>query len=255
MALKGVNVSATTELILFVLVIFACFTIQGITGFGSSILAVPFLAVFMDLKDVVVIVSLVSMEIAVLMTLISFKQVNVKEFLKITICLLLGLPLGIYMLDTLSTGYLETILAVAIFILGVYNLFELYLKKGEKVKKEKNGFDFGGCSCLFCAGVVHGVFAAGGPLVVVYGTNKFSSKESMRASFSALWVVINTVMLIINSSSGKITTATMEKAMWAFPAVVASIFLGKWISGKISQKIFLTIIYAVLIFAGVFMFF
>ncbi len=244
----------TVELILFVAVIFACFTIQGITGFGSSILAVPFLAVFMDLKDVVVIVSLVSMEIAVLMTLISFRHVQIREFLKITTCLLLGLPLGIYMLNTLSTGYLEMILAVAIFVLGIYNLFDLHFRK-EKVAKIKTGFDLGGCTCLFCAGVVHGVFAAGGPLVVVYGTNKFKTKESMRASFSALWVVINTVMLIINSSSGKITSVTIEKAAWAFPAVVASIFLGKWIGDRISQKVFLTIIYAVLIFAGVFMFF
>ncbi len=246
--------SESLELILFVLVIFACFTIQGITGFGSSILAVPFLAVFMDLKDVVVIVSLVSMEIAVLMTLISFRLVEIKEFLKITTCLLLGLPLGIYMLNTLSTGYLETILAVAIFVLGIYNLFDLHFKAEKKVAKKKTGFDFGGSACLFCAGVVHGVFAAGGPLVVVYGTNKFKTKESMRASFSALWVVINTVMLIINSSSGKITSATIEKAAWAFPAVVLSIFVGKWIGDRISQKVFLTIIYAVLIFAGVFMF-
>ncbi|MFI3168078.1 MAG: sulfite exporter TauE/SafE family protein [Bacillota bacterium] len=243
------------ELILFVVIIFLCFTIQGITGFGASILAVPFLAVFMDLKDVVVIVSLVSMEIAVLMTLISFRQVNVKEFLKITTCVLLGLPFGVYLINALSNSYLETILAVVIFVLGIYNLSDLYLKKEQQkeiVKPKK--FDIGGCACLFCGGIIHGVFAAGGPLVVVYGANKFETKEIMRASFSALWVVINTVMLAINISNGKITTATVTKAVWAFPAVVLSIFVGKWISTKISQKTFLTIIYVVLIFAGVFMF-
>lgn len=248
--------SESTELILFVLVIFLCFTIQGITGFGSSILAVPFLAVFMDLKDVVVIVSLASLEIAVMMTLVSYKYVHVKEFLKISISLVCGLPLGIYLMNTLSNSYLEIMLAVAIFVLGVYNLSGLYLGKKKAVAKVDDGkVKIGEYLCLFSAGVVHGVFAAGGPLVVVYGTNKFETKEQMRASFSALWVVVNIIMFVINMSQGKITSSTAVQAAWAFPAIVASIFVGKWIGDRISQKMFLTIIYIVLVFAGVFMFF
>jgi uncharacterized membrane protein YfcA len=55
---------------------------------------------------------------------------------------------------------------------------------------------------LVVGGMVHGAFASGGPLVVLYASKTLTDKGSFRATLCLLWTTLNTLLLINYLRSG-----------------------------------------------------
>ena len=50
--------------------------------------------------------------------------------------------------------------------------------------------------CLPAAGLVHGMFLSGGSFLIVYAVWALPDKERFRSTLSAVWVVLNSLLLI-----------------------------------------------------------
>ncbi|MEZ4391136.1 MAG: sulfite exporter TauE/SafE family protein [Polyangiales bacterium] len=79
---------------------------------------------------------------------------------------------------------------------------------------------------LFAGGVVHGVFNAGGPLIVYVVSRKNVDKATFRATLSALWLVLNAALIARWLTDGTFTARTARDALWLAPALVLGTALG-----------------------------
>ncbi|WDC85295.1 hypothetical protein PL321_07590 [Caloramator sp. mosi_1] len=62
---------------------------------------------------------------------------------------------------------------------------------------------------LLLAGIIHGMFVVGGPLVVIYATYKLKDKETFRATLSLVWIVLNGLIFIKGILVGQFNSEVM----------------------------------------------
>ncbi len=241
------------EFFFFLLTIFLCFTVQGITGFGASVLALPFLYLFMDIKDAVYIVSMVSFLMSIFMTIFHFKHIQWKHLIIMVAVVFPGLPIGMIISKNSGGNFLNYLLGGVMFGVGVYNLIKTYILKTES--KDSTFKQVTGISSLFFGGIIHGALASGGALIVIYAKDNLKDKRHCQATLSMMWLIVNSIFILINYLEHNFTQSLINLSLTTIPVILASILIGNIIAKKINVKYFLTIIYLVLVFGSFFLIF
>ncbi|MEW6201346.1 MAG: sulfite exporter TauE/SafE family protein, partial [bacterium] len=103
---------------------------------------------------------------------------------------------------------------------------------------------------LLSGGIIQGIYASGGPLTVFYATRKLHDKGNFRSTLSALWLILNIVLLISHILTGKTTMITITSSATLLPAMVVGIIIGERLHNLIPAKAFRIFIFIVLIAAG-----
>ena len=103
---------------------------------------------------------------------------------------------------------------------------------------------------LLAAGIIHGMFVSGGALLVVYMSSIIREKGEFRATVSAVWVVLDTVLMVTQIRSGLFTGENVRLMLWAMIPLAVSVLLGGWLHQRINQKLFTKLTYVLLIVSG-----
>lgn len=103
---------------------------------------------------------------------------------------------------------------------------------------------------LLLGGVVHGVFSAGGPLVVWVVARRLGDKRAFRATLSALWLILNTALVARWLAVGAWTAQTARAALLLVPSLVLGSLLGARLFRALPQRAFRVVASAVMGAAG-----
>ena len=231
--------------ILFLLVVFLTNIIQGITGFAGTMLAMPPSVMLVGFDTAKPILNALGLLSGIYIVAANRKSVNKKEFLKIVAVMSLGMLAGFALRSVLAGRERAVVILTAVS--GIYKTF---LKKG-------GGHSHGkavSAVLLVAAGVTHGLFVCGGPLLVSYMTGKVSDKQEFRTTLSACWIVLNGIIL-----TDDIRTGLWNKNMlllFCISAVIlfAAMFIGSLLCKKMSRGLFMKITYILLIVSGALLF-
>ncbi len=238
--------------ILSALVIFATHTLEGITGFGSSVLALPFLEPALGLDLTVKLLCILSWSMALYIIIRSWKEIKWREFLFIVLWAGLGMPVGIWMFDRLPAGILCVILGVFMVFVGVRGVRSSCKSTTAPQIPAKQTLLMK--ILLFAGGIIQGAFGTGGPFIVIYSARALPEKRVFRVTLSLLWLSINSCRLIFWLFSGKLNDPVTGKALlWAFPVMLAGVVLGDHLHNKVSERNFKIGAYAILVLSGIFM--
>lgn len=237
-------------IILFGLVVLVTHFIEGITGFGCTVLALPFCIMLVGVKTAVPVLVILAWILAIYVIIVDFKHIIWKEFLKIIAFVGLGLPAGMWLFTSLPEGILKKILGVFMIVVSIRGLYVSLVGDGKLKYINKYVLDF----ALFLGGIVHGAFGSGGPFVVIYATRALPDKSNFRATLCTLWAVLNTVIILRDISGGTIDAAVLNLLLWTIPFLAAGMILGNLAHRTIKDKMFTKIVYAVLLVSGFFMF-
>ena len=238
--------------ILSALVIFTTHTLEGITGFGSTVLALPFLNVTLGLRLTVQLLCILSWSMALYIILRSWKDILWKEFLFILLWAGLGVPVGMWILDYLPAGILCVILGIFMIFVGIRGVKSTCSSQQMPSGKVKRTWLMK--ALLFTGGVIQGAFGSGGPFVVIYAARALPEKRVFRVTLSLLWLTTNGSRIIYWLGNGELFNAEMGNALlWSFPVMLAGVILGDYLHNKVSERNFKIGVYAVLVIAGAFM--
>ena len=230
-------------------VVFVTHFLEGITGFGCTVLALPFAIMLIGTHQAVPVLLFLGLLLALYIVIIDLKQVVWKEFFKIVMLVGLGLPIGLLTFTYLNEAALKTILGV--FMIGVSIRGLLTFSKPPAASSlPKWVLDI----LLMLGGFIHGVFASGGPLVVIYAKKALPDKSHFRATICMLWVTLNTVMFGRNLLTGVMTAQIWEIIGICMPFLIAGSLAGNWAHHHIKDKYFTQTVYGVLLVSGLFMF-
>jgi uncharacterized membrane protein YfcA len=102
----------------------------------------------------------------------------------------------------------------------------------------------------FFAGISHGLFASGGPLLVYALTGVQLVKEQFRATLSFVWFSLNSALTVWYVINGK-AYINADKTLIFIPVVIAAILFGEWLHHRISEALFRKVVLVLLLLAGI----
>lgn len=234
--------------ILFLIVVLVTNIIQGITGFAGTVLAMP-PSVLLVGEAARPILNVLGILAGLYVVVTSYKYINKKEFAKCISVMLVGIVGGIF-LRSLFTGnpsLLYKFLGVIVIAVGLFGCYKLFIKKSGEPVKQNPVLSY---SLLIGSGIVHGMFVCGGPLLVSYLTGRLPDKKEFRATISAIWVVLNTIIMFDDVRAG-----VFNKEILILLAVSAAVMFGGMVIGsilykKMSREVFMKITFILLVISG-----
>ena len=231
-------------------IVFATFTVEGIAGFGSTVMALPFVTMLVGIDKAVPMLSSLNILLAIFIISRSWRHFVWKEYFFIVLHVGLGVPVGLFMMDCLPKNGLIAILVGFMFFVGIRGLIgALRQKEAAIVPAVKKSFLFRGI--LFLGGIIQGAFSSGGPVVVMYASRALPEKSRFRATLTSLWLTTNSLMVTKWTLSGTVWTPQLGKMiLCALPFVAGGMILGDFLHHKADQKKFTLLVYTVLIIAG-----
>ncbi len=237
--------------LLFYLTILLSNIIQGITGFAGTILAMPFSLKLVGMDVAVPILNLLGLLSGIYVFAGNYKSVDRKVLKHVVIVMGLSVVAGLFIKRALSGNprLLYIILAVIVILIGISGLIKTF-RPGEKSENK-----YLSELLLPAAGLVHGIYVCGGPLLIGYMTRKLPEKSAFRATISTIWIFLNGMILISQIAGGSWNTGLVKKAAISLPFLLGGMYIGGVLYKRMSQKFFIILTYVLLIIAGVSLFF
>lgn len=239
--------------IIFLIVVLVTNIIQGITGFAGTVLAMPVSVMLVGFETAKPILNVLGILAGVYVVATSYKSIDKKEFKKTVCVMLVGIVAGVF-LKSLFTGnpsLLYKILGTVVILVGLSGVFKLFIKKGGEEKPQNSLISY---SLLISSGIVHGMFVCGGPLLVSYLTGRLKDKQSFRATISAVWVVLNTIIMLDDIKSGYFNSELLLLLGFSCIFLFWGMVIGNILYKKMSRELFMKITYVLLVISGVSLF-
>lgn len=241
-----------TKKIFFLIIVFLTNIIQGITGFAGTMLAMPPSVMLVGFDTAKPILNALGLLSGIYIVAANRKSVNKKEFLKIVAVMSVGMIAGFALRRVLSgrERVLYILLGVVVIFTALSGIYKSFLRKGGGRSHGKAV----SALLLTAAGVTHGMFVCGGPLLVSYMTGKVSDKQEFRATLSACWIVLNGIILADDIRTGLWSGELI--LLFCISAVIlfAAMFIGSLLCKKMSRGLFMKITYVLLIVSGALLF-
>jgi uncharacterized membrane protein YfcA len=202
----------------------------------------------------IIIITILGWILALYMVISKRKQLNFRQFGIICVCMVIGLPLGMYFFRTFDTLLLKKLLGIFIIVASAWQLFMRLGHKNSGIIEPPRGIKalpyYG---LLITGGIVHGMFSTGGPLVVIYASRALPDKGQFRATLCLLWTVLNTVIISTYLIEGSITLPIADNTGMLVPFVIFGIIAGEKIHHKVNERFFSVIVFSMLLITGFFM--
>lgn len=229
--------------LLAALIILAAYFIRGITGFGSGLIAVPLLALFLPLPLVVPLILLLDFSASIIMGGLDFKRIQWQEIMMLAPFSIIGILLGSQLLTRLPQTPMLITLAFFIFIFALRSLLNLH---GERLISR-----FWAIPTALIAGTVGALYGTGGPPYVIYLNHRIHDKSTLRATFSALFFMDGLLRIITFFMIGLLLSQTVWwGALGGFPLLLLGLYLGSHVHTGLSQSGMMRIIGVLLIVAS-----
>ncbi len=232
----------------FFIVVIAHF-LEGVTGFGSTALSMPFLTILLGIHIAKPVLALYTLLLCIYILARSIKNVDWRTFGKMMAAMIIGLPIGIFLYNQLPKKPLLILLSVFMIVVSVRGLLYNFgiLKQGKKPKEILS------LILVFLGGIMHGAFASGGPLIIIYATGKIPEKSRFRATMCMVWLTLNTVLLAQMAFSNQLTQEVGSTSLWGLPFLIGGTLLGDWAHKHIKDTFFTKLTFGILLASGIFM--
>lgn len=239
----------------FFLVILLANIIQGITGFAGTILAMPFSLMLVGYDTAKPVLNVLGLLSGIYVFAGHHKKVCWSELKKIVLVMTVGIFGGIF-LKGFFVGkefILYKLLGIFVIFLSIQGLYGLWAADGTRIRKQQERDERSPALYLILglAGIAHGIFVSGGPLLIGYLTKKIEDKVSFRATISTVWVVLNTIILLDDIRTGLWNPELIRTQLIAIPFLLVGMAVGSRLYVKMSQKLFMNITYILLFISGV----
>ena len=249
--------SDNLKLALFFVVILLSNIMQAITGFAGTVLAMPFSIILVGQETARTVLNILGIAASIGVVVLNFKSINWIEFLKITGIMLVGMVIGFLIIKYvyISKQILYFILAGFVLLFTAIGIYTTFFKKEKEEIKEpiyKTVLLYG---LLVVAGVVHGMYVCGGPLLIIYATKRLKGRDEFRSTLSMSWIVLNSVNLVRDIIAHKFvfgSAAHMGLVIGvALAVLVVAIIVGNILAKRLNKKAFMIITYVLMAISAV----
>jgi uncharacterized membrane protein YfcA len=230
------------------IILLVAYFIRGITGFGSGLIAVPLMALFLPLTFVVPLMLVLDFTASIVIGGFNRQRVRMHEVLVLIPFSIVGVVVGTHLLVNLPQTPMLIGLSGFVFIFALKSLLDIH---GDKPVSK-----FWAGPAALTGGTVGGLFGTGGPPYVIYLTHRIRDKSDLRATLSAVFFTEGLARIITFTIAGLL----MSKDVWlayfaAMPIVLGGLYLGSRVHLGLSMHHMARIIGGLLLVSSMSLFF
>jgi uncharacterized membrane protein YfcA len=220
------------QLLTAAVVVFVAQVVYVVFGFGSGLIAVGTLAlVFHDMQDVVVLLLLVNLPAELTIVVRSWREITWRRSGLILAGVLVGIPLGTYVLQAGSPAIILTGLGSFLLVVGAVFLF--FPKETHVRWPAWTAPPLG-----LISGSLAGLFGTPGPPLIVYFHLTGLGKSAFRGSLMALFLAMTFLRLPSYVISGLVTPARLWSGLMLLPVAAAGGWMGHHLHLQVSEGTF-----------------
>jgi len=208
------------------IIIFVAYTMFGISGFGSSIIATPFLALLFPLKFIVPMMVVLDLCSASLLAMRAHHHVTWREIAKLLPWAALGMLVGVTLLVQAPERLLLALLAL--FVLAYLARTCFGRPKTAPIAANWR-VPFG-----IVGGVFTSLYGTGGPIYAIYMTRRIFDTHALRATMSMLILINATVRVSMFTAAGLYA----QPGLLALCAALLPVgLLGLWLGSYLHHRL------------------
>lgn len=209
----------------FFITIFIAFLVRGITGFGSGLIAIPILSLFLPVALVVPVVGLMDFSGAAGHSFKYKSHIHWRDLLPLLPFTLLGILCALYLFKTLEGETLKKALAIFLFL---YALYSLFINQPKQKHSQAWALPAGGLG-----GFIGTLFGTGGPFYVLYLHLRQHDKGTFRATIATIFLIDGIGRIVGYAATGVYT----EQVAFLFLLGIPTIYVAMKVGGKIHTNL------------------
>jgi uncharacterized membrane protein YfcA len=230
-------------LLLAALIVAATYCVFGMTGFGSTVLALPLLAHLVPLKFAVALMLLLDLTASLALISRARGAVRKDELLRIVAFLFAGMALGVTLLIKLPERPL--LVTLGVFLL-VYAAWCLAGRRAAGTLAPGWAAPIG-----LVAGAFSALFGTGGVLLVVYFAGRIADKSELRATTAASILLSSGTRAVLFGTTGLLAQdGLLLTALMLLPSVFIGLWVGQHLHARVDPRHVLRAVYLLLVVSG-----
>tara|TARA_R110000751_G_scaffold152092_2_gene257035 strand:- start:337 stop:1074 length:738 start_codon:yes stop_codon:yes gene_type:complete len=226
--------------------ILLAYTIEAITGFGSIVIALSLGALLLPIPEMLPVLVPLNIFMSGYLAWRNRQHIQWSLLLKLILPLMLiGMLLGYGLRPWLDGQVLKALFGLLVLWFAGRELLRMF-------RGHESGAHPGWLSrsLTLGAGVTHGLFASGGPLLVYALAGTTLDKSKLRATLISVWFGLNSSMTILFLLDGSLLPAVPHILSY-LPLLVIGVLLGEFLHHRLNEQRFRQVIYSLLVVTGV----
>lgn len=233
-------------LALLAALVFLGFLVEAAAGFGGMVVALTLGALWLPMGPLLGVLVPVNLALSTYLLVRGLKHVAWSFLAKRLVPLMaLGLATGMLLARTTNTGWLKPVFAFFVVVVAALQLAQL-----KHAAAPARLSPWVAAVWLFGGGFIHGVFATGGPPTVYVASRELPEKAVFRASLSAVWVLLNLLLLPRLALEGSLTFSSLTTSALLLVPLALGIAVGEWVHHRLDEKKFRVAVAVLLLGAG-----
>ena len=228
--------------------ILLAYTVEAMTGFGSIVIALSLGALFLPIPEMLPVLVPLNVAQSGYLTWRYRDRVHLPTLLGLILPLMAaGTVLGYLLRPALEGALMKTLFGVLVAWFALRELWRM--RRGGAAGRHGPAATRG---LMVAAGVTHGLFASGGPLLVYALAGTALDKTRLRATLIAVWLALNGLLTVIFLFDGSLIPALPRLAI-CLPVVLVGLVAGEWLHGRVDERGFRRLVFALLAVTGLFL--
>lgn len=217
---------------------------HGLTGVGVITVALPLMALIVDMKTVIPMVGLLALSINIVLGLQLHKAMDWRLCSPLLIGAVPGIPVGVYVLKTVPSSLLQTVLGGVLMAYGLYAVIQTPVQKNLSL--------FWAWLAGFLAGGLGGSIGASGPPIIVYTSILPWPKDTIKATMIAFFLCTNLGISTMHTVTGLITLKVLTFYAVSLPGLALGCLLGVMCYGHVQTQTYKWLMsWLILVFGGI----
>jgi uncharacterized protein len=211
-------------------VFFTSALVQGIAGFGGSLVAMALLPLVWEIRTAVGVSTVFGIVLTMFLAFQLRAHMQRAEIVPMVVAGAVGVPLGVSFLHGVEVRWVIATLGVILLVHAGWSL--VGHKAGARVGR------WAAPLAGFVGGMLSGAFSTAGPPALMYATARNWPRDTFRANLQAFFLSTSTFSLVGFVMTDVVTLDTMRINLTLLPALALGGWLGHRISGRIDQERF-----------------
>lgn len=232
--------------ILLGLFILLGYTVEAVAGFGGTVIALSLGALVLPIPVLLPILVPLTLVMTGYLTARHWRRIHWPTLLRLILPLMAaGTVIGSILRPELSATVLKPLYGILIVVFAARELWRLWRRTSAPSRHPPLLTSV----LMFFAGVIHGLFASGGPMLVYALAGTELDKARLRSTLIAVWFTLNGLLTLVFLANGSLVPALPQLPAY-LPAVFVGVVVGEWLHHRIDERRFRQVIFTLLALTG-----
>jgi hypothetical protein len=215
---------------------------QGVTGFGSALVAMPLLALLLDVRAAAALVALQSLAVNLVLMWPARRELPWQRVGPLLAGSLAGIPAGVLFLAGADSRLSRALLGVALILASAALL---------RTRSLRNGSGAGpALAAGALAGVLGGAFNTNGPIAALYAASQGWEKRETHAALQLYFFLSGLAIAALHGAAGISDRRVLLAAASALPALALGSLAGWAVHRRIDEARYRRFLLLMLLAAG-----